>query len=157
MPAASSRPAGADTDDVLPHLADLASCQAVHDLSIGFEEVEAGKIFRARPDKPFKFPILGHSGVPGNPEKLQANTKTVRITVVGPVDLGADLCVDPQLFRKLSAQACLRHLAGFDLAAGKLPLQPEPVSGFSLADENALTVRQDTRRDENHPRARAPI
>jgi hypothetical protein len=74
--------------DALPWLADLASSQSAHDFPVGFQEVEAGQFVRTRPHKPFEFAILRHPRVPPDLEEKQADSETIWITIVGPVDLG---------------------------------------------------------------------
>jgi len=133
-------------------LADLASCQSVHNLPVGLQKVEARQLVRPRPREPFELQISWHSRVPNDLEEQQAHGDSVRIAVICPVHLGANLRVDPQLFRKFPTQARRRRLARLHLSARKLPLQTKPVPGFSLAHEDAVAGRQDSRRDEDHAR-----
>lgn len=66
--------------------------------------------------------------------------REIRIRMSELGKLLKNLNLEPQLFAQLTLKARLRRLAGFKLAAGKLPEAPEADAGRSQTYQNPIIV-----------------
>ena len=80
-------------------------------------------------------------------EKLDFNFAAVAIGVADGGDGVADDGVDAELFGELAGEGFFGSLAGFNFAAGELPLEAHGLIGTALADED-FAFRAFTAEDE---------
>ncbi len=74
-------------------------------------------------------------------EELEVDSAAVAIIVADVGDEGADVGLDAEFLVEFAAEGLFRRLAGFDFAAGKLPLEAHGLIGAALADEHFVCAQ----------------
>ena len=110
--------------------------QFTDEIEVCGKEIVVGKSIERRPAHLVEDAIFKFSFELADEEELQIDRGAVPVTMAKAGDVAADRGVNAKLFVEFTGEGDFRRLTGFDLAAGKLPLQAHGLVGPPLADEH---------------------
>ncbi len=117
-------------------LEEFAVGEVADEGQVGGEEVEVGEAGDGGPLHLLEDAVGELAVVVEDGEELDFDGAAVAVVVADGGDAGADGGVDAELFVELAGEGLLGGFAGFDLAAGELPLEGHGLVGAALADED---------------------
>ena len=116
-------------------LQQFARSQIANESSIGGEKVVGGQVFKLGPAHFVVNAVLDFAGEIMHGEELQIYRAAVTVVVADVGDLGTNYCMNAKLFFQFARKRFFRAFAGFDFAAGKLPLRGHGLVWTALADQ----------------------
>jgi hypothetical protein len=121
---------------------------------VGGEEVVFGKFGERAPEHLLEDAVVELALEVADEEELDLDGTAVAVGVVNDGDALADGGIDAELFLKFADEGLLGGFAGFDLAAGELPLEAHGLIGAALADKElagfAFAAEHEGRNDATH-------
>jgi nitrogen fixation NifU-like protein len=124
--------------------ADLAARDAADKVEVAVEKVVGGEGVGVFPEDLLEGDGLGFAGVGLDSVKEEDERWAAGGVVLVAGDFGTDLGFDAELFGEFAPEGLFGRFAGFDLAAGELPLEAMAVAGHALPDEDFAVALKHT-------------
>lgn len=134
-------------------LEQLASCEIADETTVCGQKIVLGKFLEFDPFELVEDFVLKVALELWNSEELQIDSAAMAVVVANVGDVRADGGSDAEFFLKFALERLLRAFAGFDFAAGELPLEGHGLIRTPLADQNQAVLNQQSRNHETKCRA----
>ena len=117
-------------------LHDLAAPDSIHEFPVSLEKLISGQLIAECPFEGLEHAVFERAAITRDQKKSYVDVP-IRVAMAQAKDLGANLCVDRELLRKLASQCAPQVLSILDLASRKFPLQPVRIGTMALANQHS--------------------
>jgi len=129
-------------------LDNFTSGDSLDEFAVGFQKVIFGELQPRRPGHGFENLIGDFSSIGGNRKEHDLD-EPIRVAVAQAENFLAHLGIDPELFGELAPKTVLDVFSVPHFTAGEFPLQAVSVRAVTLADENLVSLDEDSSSHED--------